>query len=488
MKCNLFFNKEFVIGEIDKNIYGSFVEHIGRCVYTGIYEKDHPTADKYGFRGDVKNLCKELGVTNIRYPGGNFVSGYNWRDGIGKNRPTRLNIAWQQTEPNEVGLHEFYDYSKECNFDTMMCCNLGTGTPLEASHMLEYCNFAGETSLTKERASNGQADPFNIKYWCLGNEMDGDWQICSMPPEDYAKKSRDAAKLMKKIDPSILLTVCGSSNTVIESYPSWDRVVLENMYDLADYISVHSYYYTHDGDNDVNSYLASYKHFEDNINTIIATCDYVKALKRSNKTMMLSVDEWNVWRTYENQESIEPWGIDVERLESKYNLLDALVFGSLMTVLLEHCDRVKIACLAQLVNVIAPILTKKGGDAIRQTIFYPFSLISKYCRGITLRSINDSIKVDSAKYGQYSALKTAVTYDGETGSIVVVNNSLDDSCDLVLPDNVEAFEAYTLNSNDVYDCNTFENPFKVAPKCTKLNGNKVTISNHSFNLIRFKFK
>ena len=373
--------KDFIVGEVDKRIFGSFIEHLGRAVYGGIYEPGNNYSDEDGYRKDVLDLVRELDVPIVRYPGGNFVSGFNWEDSIGPvaERPRRLELAWNVTETNEFGLHEFCRWAQHANSDVMMAVNLGTRGADAARNLVEYCNHPGNTYYSDLRRKNGAEAPFKIKTWCLGNEMDGPWQMGHKTSNEYGRLACETAKVMKWIDPSIELVVCGSSGIGMPTFGAWEAEVLEHTYDHADYISLHQYY--GNPDNDTPNFLARTLDMDKFISSVISTCDYVGAKKRSKKKINLSFDEWNVW--YHSHDTHTPWCEAPGQLEDIYNMEDALLVGSMLITLLRHADRVKIACLAQLVNVIAPIMATSEG-AWRQTIFYPFMHASKYGRNIRM--------------------------------------------------------------------------------------------------------
>lgn len=415
MKTKLFVDKNLVIAPISKYLFASFIEHLGRAVYTGIYEPGHPLADEDGFRKDVSDLIKDLKVPMVRYPGGNFLSGYNWEDGIGpkKDRPTRLDYAWQTLEDNQFGTDEFMKWCQKNGIEPMMAVNLGTGSPKEAGNIIEYCNFPAGTYYSDLRIKNGSKEPYNVKYWCLGNEMDGPWQIGHLSAEDYAKKALETAKIMRWVDPSIKLIACGSSSAEIPTYPDWDRIVLETLYEQVDYISMHRYYWFQDT---LENFFASYHDMDNFIHTIKSTADFVKAKKRSTKTMKISFDEWNVW--YLDEWKPAGWKKAPHILEDQYSLKDALVFAGMLNTLVNNSDRVEIAALAQLVNVIAPIFTKENGNVFKQTIFYPFFAVSNYGRGVALKAIKTGPKFDS-KYGEVNYVSEAVTFDEEKREISV---------------------------------------------------------------------
>ena len=418
-KIKVFADRNMAIGQIDPHIYGSFIEHLGRAVYGGIYEPGHPAADADGFRQDVLELIRELGVTIVRYPGGNFVSGYDWKDGIGDkaSRPARLDLAWVSIESNQFGTDEFMRWCKKAQIEPMLAVNMGTGTPKDALELFEYCNHPAGTYFSDLRRKNASDAPYGVRYWCIGNEMDGEWQICGLDAESYGKKALQTARMLrwaenKKADEpgAAKLVVCGSCHCDMPTYPEWDRIVLENTYDEADFLSMHRYYeYKKSNKDPLLDFLGSADNMAEFIDTVRSTIRYVKAKKRSKRNVYISFDEWNIWA--QSAERTAPaWVQAPHLLEDVYTFRDAIVFGGLMNALLNNCDVVKAACLAQLVNVIAPIMTENGGKAIRQSTFYPFAAASRYGRGETLRTVTDS-PVFENMHGKARLLNTAVTHD-----------------------------------------------------------------------------
>jgi len=461
----LLLDKDYTIASLERRLYSTFVEHLGRCVYEGIYEPAHPSADKDGFREDVRALVRELNFGALRYPGGNFISGYNWLDGIGprNSRPKRLDYAWFSIEPNEIGIDEFCDYAKTVNSEVMYAVNMGTGTPQDAGYVVEYANFPGGTYYSDLRIQNGHKEPHGIKLWCVGNEMDGPWQICHLDAHDYGKKALEAAKIMKWVDPSIELCVCGSATSSLPTYPEWDRIVLEYLYDKVDYLSLHRYYENKGSEID---FLASYHEMNEFIKTVAATADYVKALKRSKKTMMLSFDEWNIW--YQAKTQLKQWEFAPHILEDNYTLLDALAFGGLLCTLINNSDRVRIACLAQMVNVIAPIFTEKGGKAIKQTTFYPFAMAAKNCLGTALRTVGKTPVLESAAYGEVSAIPHAAVWNEEKQEINLICTNISDEWQHIELD-LRSFGSVALTEHQVLAgelsaSNTLEKPDMVKPR------------------------
>ena len=272
-------------GALDRRLFGSFVEHMGRCVYTGIYEPDHPTADEHGFRADVEALVRELGVTLVRYPGGNFVSGYRWEDGVGprERRPRRLDLAWRSIESNEVGTDECLPWAERNGLSPMMAVNLGTRGIQAAADLVEYCNLPGGTHWSDLRRGHGREAPYDVRLWCLGNEMDGPWQVGHTTATEYGRKAAAAGQAMKLVDPTIELVACGSSNHTMPTFGYWESEVLEHAWDVVDHISMHAYYEELDGDR--RSFLASGADMDAFIEGVVATVDAVAARTHSRRTV-----------------------------------------------------------------------------------------------------------------------------------------------------------------------------------------------------------
>ena len=499
-KASMILDKAYQIDRIDPRLYGSFIEHLGRAVYGGIYEPGHPMADEQGFRKDVLDLVRRLRVPVVRYPGGNFVSGFKWEDSIGPKdqRPARLDLAWFTTETNEVGLHEFCDWADKAGAQVMYAVNLGTRGPEQARDVVEYANHPGGTRLSDMRIANGRRAPFDIRLWCLGNEMDGPWQMGQKTAYEYGRIANEAAKMMKWVDPSIELVACGSSNTEIRTFGEWELTMLDECYDNIDYVSLQRYY--GNPTLDTHGFLARRMDMDEFINTLCAICDAVKGKKHSKKQVNLSFDEWNVWyHSNEQDQEIwkrDRWGRSLPILEDVYNFEDALLVGSMLITLMRNADRVKIACLAQLVNVIAPIMTAEGGSCWAQTIFYPFMHASLYGRGIALRSLVDTPVYDCSDYEGVPLIDSSATLseDGESVTVFCVNRDL--HSDFELDIDMRAFESMTLvehillKHNDVKAVNTQDNPDNVAP----MSGPGGTIDNNraqiripalSWNVIRF---
>jgi len=491
MKAEIIINKNYKIGNIDKRIYGSFIEHLGRAVYDGIYEPTHPTADDMGFRKDVLELINKLNVPIVRYPGGNFVSGYNWEDGTGdkSKRPTKIEQAWEAIETNQMGIDEFQEWAKRANTEVMMAVNLGTRGPADARNCVEYCNATSDTYYANMRRQNGFDKPFNVKTWCIGNEMDGPWQICHKTADDYGKLANEAAKMMKWVDPSIECVVCGSSNYNMPTFGEWELTVLNHAYDNVDYVSLHQYY---DHNCSTEEFLGRSEHMDRFIKGVVAICDTMKAIKKSEKDINLSFDEWNVWY-HSNGETYEKFKLAEHRLEDIYNFEDAILVGEMLMTLQNNCDRVKMACQAQLVNVIAPIITETGGKAWAQTIFYPYMLASQNGRGETLRAVVNCDEYNTEGITHIPYLTTSVINNEEKREITIfaVNRSLTEDMDVDLL--LEHFGKVTpvshteIYNEDLYAVNSASEQ-NVIPIEKPLDSiEKVTLKKHSWNMLKFKY-
>ena len=445
-KTKMIVDKDFKLADIDKRLYGSFIEHLGRAVYTGIYQPGHPSADEEGFRQDVIDLVKELDVPIIRYPGGNFVSNFFWEDSVGPKteRKKRLDLAWRTFESNEVGLGEFANWCKKVHSEMMMAVNLGTRGTADALNLLEYCNLDTNTYYADLRRSHGVDKPYGIKTWCLGNEMDGPWQVGHKTAVEYGHLAAETAKAMKIMDDSLEFVVCGSSNIEMPTFPQWEASTLEEAYEYVDYISLHQYYGNRR--NDTADFFAKTQDLENFLHSVISTCDFINAKKRSKKEICLSFDEWNVWYHTTDADNDEmakkPWQVAPHLLEDIYNFEDAILNGLILITFLKHADRIKIACLAQLVNVIAPIMTETDGKAWRQTIFYPFLHASKYGRGVALTPVVSTGTHDTSQHSQVTDIESAAVYNEEKGEVTIFAVNRNTENDIDFEADIRGFEGY----------------------------------------------
>lgn len=480
-----------IISKIDERIYGSFIEHLGRAVYGGIYQPGNPNSDVDGFRKDVMALVRELNVPVIRYPGGNFVSGYNWEDGVGpkENRPVRLDLAWFTTETNEFGMQEFQKWLEKVGSNMMMAVNLGTRGPDSARNLVEYANFPSGTFLSDLRISHGRKEPYGIKTWCLGNEMDGPWQMGAKTADEYGRIAAEAAKLMKWTDPDIELVACGSSNSHMPTYGSWESTVLSHVYDHVDYISMHEYY--GNPDDDTPTFLSETETMDKFIKSVVSICDRIKEEKHSDKTMYLSFDEWNVWyHSLDHDAKLERWGRAPHRLEDVYNFEDALLVGGLLITLIKNSDRVRMACLAQLVNVIAPIMTDDDG-AWPQTIYHPYQLTSRYGRGSALRVDVDCASYDSKKHMHVPYLDSVavLSESGVELTVFVLNRNLEEDVEAefdIKGLSLRPIVHVALEGCGLKDVNDSRNPDRVKPVEKQLREGSVVLSKASWNVLRYR--
>jgi alpha-N-arabinofuranosidase len=459
----------FQIDVVDPRIFGGFLEHMGRAVYQGVYDPGSAHADDEGFRADVLGALKRLDMTVVRYPGGNFVSGYHWQDGVGprERRPRVRELAWGTIEPNEVGTDEFVALARKMGWSPMLAVNLGTGTPEEASHWVEYCNGEAGSRYADLRAANASRDPYGVKLWCLGNEMDGPWQLGHVPAEQYAVRAHQAAKLMKGVDPSIDLVVCGSCTPLLPSYMEWDRTVLEYVGGLADYVSLHRYV-GNPGD-DTADFLAITNGIDRQIEEMDAVCRFVQAKRKSTKRIYLCFDEWNVWYKTFGQVRASGDADEFPRplIEEIYNLEDALVVAGFLNSFIRHADCVKIANLAQIVNVIAPILTR-GDEMLIQSIFYPFEMYSRRRAGVALRPSVQGPSYEGRQNGLAHYVDTSAILDGGRLKVFATNRSTNEEARLKIELADRAIggveSADLLTGANAKAANSFEEPDRVRPE------------------------
>jgi alpha-N-arabinofuranosidase len=488
------------VSQINPNLFGSFLEQLGRAIYQGIYEPGSKFADADGYRTDVMKEIHDLGVPIIRWPGGNFVSGYHWLDGVGpkKDRPVVLDRAWNTIETNQFGTNEFVTWARKVGTEPLFGLNFGTGTAEDAAALVEYCNVPSGTKWSELRRSHGYEQPHNVKFWCVGNEMDGPWQIGHMDAHDYGMKAADAARQMRVVDPTVKLVACGSSGPFMPTYITWDRTVLEHCYEDVDGISLHRYWgNTAETNHESSIYLAMNLAMDRQIEEIVSVCESVRAQQRSSKQLFLSFDEWNVWYRARSGDAVNGHRTQAPHLlEEPYNLEDALLVGGLVNSLIRHSDRVKVACLAQLVNVIAPIMTNENGT-MRNTIYYPYSWALKYAHGTALslepegpgyevaslgRPIED-IGLAAPGFGMVRYIDVVATVDSDkkTAALFMLNRDLQKEQELEInwhdltPAKVLGFE--TITGNDLKALNTFADPKKVAPQTLEAPtvGSKMTI-------------
>jgi alpha-N-arabinofuranosidase len=467
----LFIDSRRAIGTLDRNLFGSFLEHLGRAIYEGVYDPGSSLSDANGFRKDVISEVRQLGVPIVRYPGGNFVSGYNWLDGVGpkSDRPVVLDRAWNSLNTNQFGTNEFMTWCRAAGTEPLMGLNLGTGTPEQAAALVEYCNVSQGTKWSELRRRHGFSEPHQVKRWCLGNEMDGPWQLGHMSATEYGMKAQDAARQMHAVDPSLLLIACGSSGPGMPTYLEWDREVLEQCYDYVDALSLHRYIGNTKEDTGGNSakFLAMNLSMEKQILETLAVCDFVQGHKRSAKKLWLSFDEWNVWyraRDGDGHRQSAP-----HLLEEAYNLEDALLVGGFLNTLMRHADRVKLACLAQLINVIAPIMTNSKG-LFRHSIYYPYAWAIELARGETLQMLVDSPTYEVEGMGQVPYVDAVATLDAKTGkaALFVLNRDLSSGHTVEVNWQDRAPQSLLtsriLTGRDLKAGNSFEFPRQVAPQ------------------------
>lgn len=490
--------------EIDSRLFGSFIEHMGAVVYDGIYEPDHPTATTEGFRGDVLKLVKDLNLGVVRYPGGNFTSGYDWKDTIGPatERPMKIELAWQGVEPNSFGLNEFIEWKNQIDAEMILTINLGTNGLRDAISIVEYCNFPKGTYWSDLRREHGFDEPHSIKLWCLGNELDGEWQIGTKTPEEYGKLACQASKVMKLVDDTIETILVGSSHPRLESYPEWDRKVLMEAYDEVDFLAMHNYIDRNQDEtlnvvdtrepDDIATYLARSLDVDKQIEEVISVCDYVKAVKRSQKTMNIAFDEWNVHK--QPEEPYVKWQTGSPIDKCHFDLADSLLFGSMGLAILRHAERVKISCQSLLVNTIPLILTEKGGTAWLNPTYFIMKDLAQFGRGKLIEHKEDVPKYQTELFKNVPYLDFAIVDDGEGLNIFVINKSEKTSevnLDIEFSRSLcfAQVKHHILTSDNLEDKNNKYAAEMILPRLEmkNLNNKTISLSPYSWNVVRIPF-
>lgn len=511
-------DQDYKIGEIDPHLYSTFIEHAGRVIYGGIYDPSHETADDQGFRQDVIDAVKELKIPAVRYPGGNFVSNFDWKDSIGprKSRPARLELAYLAIEDNEVGLDEYVDWARKTETEPMYTVNLGNpDCARDAGFLMEYCNFPGGTYWSDQRIKNGHKEPHNIKLWCLGNEMDGPWQLNAQTAYHYGLRACETAKIMKWTDPDSKLAAVGNS-TAETKFPDWTREMLEQCYNHVDYVSIHRYYPLlkdfDDHDPDIIRYMGMGIEMQNYIRVISSTIDYVKAKLRSKHDVYISFDEYapsagtphwvSLAETDGCPRTETPFikGSPVFENHPPKTLLDALALGSMMCALLNSSDKVRMACQSMLMTSM--LKAAAGKPLVKQTFFYPFQHASLYGRGEALGTV---VKADHHKTNlitwslkeevEIPVIQSAAAFQRETGELNVFLLNADPD-DVLLELDLRAFPSMELYEHIVLDGalqanNTWEHPERVVPrkannKMGPFSKAEILLTKQSWNVLRFR--
>jgi alpha-L-arabinofuranosidase len=456
------------IAPIDPNVFGGFAEHLGRCIYGGIYDPQSPHADADGIRTDVLAALKRLRMPVMRYPGGNYVSGYRWRDGVGpkEERATRMELAWHDLEPNTFGTNEFVDFCRKLGSEPYMAVNAGDGDMREARDWVEYANGTKDTSLVKLRKQHGYEAPHAIKYWSIGNEVDGPWQIGFKTPEEYARTYTEYAKVMKWTDPSIKLLAAGVS--------LWDRtwvervqLLMEHAPTLIDYMAIHWYVGNSRErgyrDDDFASYMAISEKMDDMLSGTAGIIRAMSSALKLGRSIPIAVDEWNVWYRVHNE----------GKLEETYNLEDALVVAMHFNAFFRHAKHVKMANIAQIVNVIAPIMTTRD-DMVLQSTFHPFELYASTAGDTALDVSWDGATFSTPEFDALRVLDVSATLDSSTGRLAVylVNRSESDTqsttIELQRGRFADAGDLHVINGPHVKAENTFETPDQVGVRSSRV--------------------
>ncbi|MBM3235435.1 alpha-N-arabinofuranosidase [Candidatus Poribacteria bacterium] len=446
------------IDAIDPNIYGNFIEHLGRCIYGGVYEPGSPLSDERGFRKDVMEAVRRLRVPNLRWPGGNFVSGYHWMDGIGpkENRPRRMELAWHTVETNQFGTDGFIEYCNAVGTEPFICVNMGSGTMDEAQNWVEYCNGAKDTYYANLRRQNGHEEPYGVKYWGLGNEVSGGWQIGHKEADEYARAALEFAKVMKWVDPNIQLIACGSCQQNADDM-TFNRIVVEKLIDIAEYLSIHMY--VSNRDNNYYEYMGTSEHIEKYIRAVRGIIGGAVYHSRHGKKMKIAFDEWNATYSFPHEHPHH----------ERYTLEDALVVGMFLNAFIRHADAIKIANMAQLVNIIPPIFTSPE-DMFLQTICYPLELYTCENGTVALDAYCDCEIFDTRRYGKVPYLDVSASFapDKNRISINVINRHLTDAIPVTIENQhgglADKGMLFEINGEDIKMVNDFKAKENVVTK------------------------
>lgn len=497
---------------IDDRLYSAFMEHMRDVIYNGIYNPEHPTADEYGFRTDVIELVKELKLTGIRYPGGNFICSYNWEDTVGpvEERPKKVDLAWRQIEPNQVGIPEFEHWTKAVGSELIMAVNLSTRGAADAANLVEYCNHPGGTYYSDLRKKHGHEQPYNIRTWCVGNETDGSWNIARKRAKEYGWDAMEAAKAMRRVDEDIELVAVGSSGTQLDTYLNWDRKVLEQVYDSCDFISLHRYLGNMEIEqegtldpSDTTDYLELVSRFERNILDVIAACDYVKGHKRSQKEMYISLDEYNVQDVgvppqfcIPQEEREFQWEVGTSFKPEGLTMRAVLLFGLTMITLIRHSDRIRIACQSILINGFGMVMCGKDEDAWVNGTYHIFKHCSLHGRGKVLEQVSESNQYKTKSFGDANVLDSVCVYHEAEKEITIfaVNKSEEEmefTAELSCFGNLDLIEHVDVRAESLWDRNSAEEPDRIHPEkrnTTEILENRIVskLRGYSWNMIRIK--
>ena len=419
MECRAFIDVTSPLGRLDRRCYGQFIEHLGECIYGGVWVGENSKIPNVrGFRKDVLQAVKDLEPAVVRWPGGNFASGYHWLDGVGprSERPRRFDMAWAAEDPNEFGTDEFLEWCKLVGAEPFIVVNAGNGTPEEAARWVEYCNSAGRTYYASLRREYGQPEPYGVKLWGVGNELYGRWQVgFCVDGAECARRTVEFANEMRKVDPSIELVAVGCED------PEWNLEMVKNAGEYFDYLSVHIY--ISPSEKSYRELAAVSVNVERRLRNVYGLVESARRRYGIKRNIGLAFDEWNVW--YPSAKA--------PLHEQVTSIRDAVFTGLTLNALHRLCRMVPIGGFAQTVNVLPLIIASDSGKIALTPQYLVFKMYGAYTGSTALKSVVDSPSYLSQEFNEYLPfvdLSATVVEDGERLYLHAVNRHETDIADL----------------------------------------------------------
>lgn len=501
----IIFSRKQTAGQADRMLYGHFLEHFHRQIYGGVFDSSSPLADEDGFRTDVLEALRRIRTPIIRWPGGCYVSAYDWHFGVGKERVPTFDKAWRVEESNEFGTDEFVKLCRKIGCEPYICTNAGTGTAEEMSNWVEYCNLRDMGRFARERIGNGYPEPHGVKYWSIGNENWGGHEIGSKDAEEWSRLVRESAKMMLRVDPTLELSAASIDDL------DWNVRLLRAAGQYLDWISIHSYWDgSPDGIRHADYDTVMLRTGEDISGCIDRVRAYLTALGLEKK-IKIAYDEWNL-RGWHHPNVIDIWNRDTKRGEdeafyrnkvvgprdlndrnSTYTMADAVFSAAFLNTCLRNCDLVRMACFSPVVNTRGAIFTHKDGIVLRPQYFV-FELYANLLKETVLDLWKEDMPVlsgiDNGKAKTVDAVDIVVTCGDAGYAVAAVNKDPDKPHELTLSltdDTAREMRIHTLNgpSPDSYnDIGRTEVGVSVS-EWTAFTG-RVTLPPHSVSVIEIR--